>query len=167
SLLAGHSAHLCGDRVPSLRDRRARPLLHDGGGRGPRADRDRNGSLPAHSASLLYRSSHHVARAWTQLYELVESVGPDGECAAWTQLPYPCGRARPTGAARPAVSGVHAAHKTAHPLCPVTEVKAHMEGLLRISLLAVQLPTLWRRIDVACNHRRHPADTEAEKDKQQ
>ncbi len=42
-----------------------------------------------------------------------------------------------------------------------------MEGRLRISLLAaVQLPTLWRRIDVSGNRRRHPADTEAEKDQQ-
>src|SRR6266581_3387650 len=42
-----------------------------------------------------------------------------------------------------------------------------MEGRLRISLLAaVQLPTLWRRIDVSSNRRRHPADTEAEKDQQ-
>ena len=38
---------------------------------------------------------------------------------------------------------------------------------MRISLLAaVQLPTLWRRIDVSSNRRRHPADTEAEKDQQ-
>ncbi len=36
----------------------------------------------------------------------------------------------------------------------------------RISLLAVQLPTLWRRIDVSGNRRRHPADTEAEKGQQ-
>jgi hypothetical protein len=43
-----------------------------------------------------------------------------------------------------------------------------MEGRLRISLLAaVQLPTLWRRIDVSGNRRRHPADTEAEKDQQE
>src|SRR5207253_4044995 len=35
---------------------------------------------------------------------------------------YPCGRARPTGASGPAVSGVHAAHKTAHPLCPVSGI---------------------------------------------
>jgi len=42
-----------------------------------------------------------------------------------------------------------------------------MEGQLRMSLLAaVQLPTLWRRIDVSGNRRRHPADTEAEKDQQ-
>src|SRR5258707_12679959 len=42
-----------------------------------------------------------------------------------------------------------------------------MEGRLRISLLAaVQPPTLWRRIDVSGNRRRHPADTEAEKDQQ-
>src|SRR5260370_32745753 len=42
-----------------------------------------------------------------------------------------------------------------------------MEGRLRISLLtAVQLPTLWRWIDVSGNRRRHPADTEAEKDQQ-
>jgi len=42
-----------------------------------------------------------------------------------------------------------------------------MEGRLRISLLAaVQLPTLWRRIDVSGNRCRHPADTEAEKDQQ-
>jgi hypothetical protein len=40
-----------------------------------------------------------------------------------------------------------------------------MEGRLRISLLAaVQPPTLWRRIGVSGNRRRHPADTEAEKD---
>src|SRR6266851_5417248 len=40
-----------------------------------------------------------------------------------------------------------------------------MEGRLRVSLLAaVQLPPLWRRIDVSGNRRRHPADTEAEKD---
>jgi hypothetical protein len=45
--------------------------------------------------------------------------------------------------------------------------ETRMEGLLRISLLAaVQLPTLWRRIDVSGNRRRHPADTEAEKDQQ-
>jgi hypothetical protein len=38
---------------------------------------------------------------------------------------------------------------------------------LRTSLLAaVQLPTLWRRINVSGNRRRHPADTEAEKDQQ-
>ena len=37
----------------------------------------------------------------------------------------------------------------------------------RILLLAaVQLPTLWRRVDVAGNRRRHPANTEAEKDQQ-
>ena len=42
-----------------------------------------------------------------------------------------------------------------------------MEGQLRISLLAaVHLPTLWRRVDVAGNRCRHPADTEAEKDQQ-
>jgi hypothetical protein len=42
-----------------------------------------------------------------------------------------------------------------------------MEGRLRMShLAAVQPPTLWRRIDVAGNRRRHPADTEAEKDLQ-
>ena len=42
-----------------------------------------------------------------------------------------------------------------------------MEGRLRMShLAAVQPPTLWRRIDVAGNRRRHPADTEAEKDQQ-
>ena len=42
-----------------------------------------------------------------------------------------------------------------------------MEGQLRMSLLAaVQPPTLWRRIDVSGNRRRHPADTEAEKDQQ-
>src|SRR5205823_4303285 len=42
-----------------------------------------------------------------------------------------------------------------------------MQGRLRISLpAAVQLPTLWRRIDVSGNRRRHPADTEAEKDQQ-
>jgi hypothetical protein len=42
-----------------------------------------------------------------------------------------------------------------------------MEGRLRISLpAAVQLPTLWRRIDVSGNRRRHPADTEAAKDQQ-
>jgi hypothetical protein len=42
-----------------------------------------------------------------------------------------------------------------------------MEGRLRMSLLAgVQPPTLWRRIDVSGNRRRHPADTEAEKDQQ-
>jgi hypothetical protein len=33
-------------------------------------------------------------------------------------------------------------------------------------LAAVQPPTLWRRIDVAGNRRRHPADTVAEKDQQ-
>ncbi|HWZ19543.1 MAG TPA: hypothetical protein VNW73_12170 [Ktedonobacteraceae bacterium] len=38
---------------------------------------------------------------------------------------------------------------------------------MRISLLAaVQLPALGRRIDVSGNRRRHPADTEAEKDQQ-
>ena len=31
---------------------------------------------------------------------------------------------------------------------------------------AVQPPTLWWRIDVSGNRRRHPADTEAEKDQQ-
>jgi hypothetical protein len=42
-----------------------------------------------------------------------------------------------------------------------------MEGRLRMSLLAtVQPPTIWRRIDVSGNRRRHPADTEAEKDQQ-
>src|SRR5438105_1224731 len=46
-------------------------------------------------------------------------------------------------------------------------LEARMEGQLRMSLLAaVQLPTLWRRIDVSGNRRRHPADTEAEKDQQ-
>src|SRR5437660_11258047 len=46
-------------------------------------------------------------------------------------------------------------------------LEARMEGRLRISLLAaVQLPTRWRRIDVSGNRRRHPADTEAEKDQQ-
>lgn len=36
-----------------------------------------------------------------------------------------------------------------------------------MSLLAViQSPTLWRRIDVAGNRRRYPADTEAGKDQQ-
>ena len=34
------------------------------------------------------------------------------------------------------------------------------------ALAAVQLPTLWRRIDVSGNRRRHPADTEAGKDQQ-
>src|SRR6202162_1114278 len=39
--------------------------------------------------------------------------------------------------------------------------------LFRSSLLAaVQPPTIWRRIDVSGNRRRHPADTEAEKDQQ-
>ena len=39
--------------------------------------------------------------------------------------------------------------------------------LLRTSLLAaVRPPALWRRIDVSGNRRRHPADTEAEKDQQ-
>src|SRR5205814_1014206 len=80
-----------------------------------RAVRDRNGFLPTHSSSLLYRLSHHAARAWARLDELVESVGLDGMCANWLELPYPCGRARPQGASGPAVSGVHAAHKTAHP----------------------------------------------------
>ena len=43
-----------------------------------------------------------------------------------------------------------------------------MEGQLRISLLAaVHLPTLWRRIDVSGNRRRHPADTVAAKDQQE
>jgi len=43
-----------------------------------------------------------------------------------------------------------------------------MEGQVRISLLAaVQPPTLWRRIDVSGNGRRHPADTKAEKDQQE
>lgn len=42
-----------------------------------------------------------------------------------------------------------------------------MQGQLRMSLLAaVQPPTLWRRIDVSGNRRRHPADTEAQKDQQ-
>src|SRR6202035_1187265 len=42
-----------------------------------------------------------------------------------------------------------------------------MEGRLRISLLAaVQLPPLWRRIDVSGNRRRHPANTVAAKDQQ-
>jgi len=42
-----------------------------------------------------------------------------------------------------------------------------MEGRLRMSTLAaVQPPTLWRRIGVSGNRRRHPADTEAEKDQQ-
>jgi hypothetical protein len=42
-----------------------------------------------------------------------------------------------------------------------------MEGRLRMShLAAVQPPTPWRRIDVSGNRRRHPADTEAEKDQQ-
>ncbi|TMF41645.1 MAG: hypothetical protein E6I32_20210, partial [Chloroflexi bacterium] len=53
----------------------------------------------------------------------LESGGPDGMCAHWLELPYPCGRARPKGASGPAVSGVHAAHKTAHPLCTVTQDK--------------------------------------------
>jgi len=39
--------------------------------------------------------------------------------------------------------------------------------VLRTSRLAgVRSPTLWRRIDVACNRRRHPADAEAGKDQQ-
>jgi hypothetical protein len=33
-------------------------------------------------------------------------------------------------------------------------------------LAAVQPPTIWRRIDVSGNRRRHPADTEAAKDQQ-
>src|ERR1700674_3133402 len=42
-----------------------------------------------------------------------------------------------------------------------------MEGRLRMShLAAFHPPTLWRRIDVSGNRRRHPADTEAEKDQQ-
>jgi hypothetical protein len=42
-----------------------------------------------------------------------------------------------------------------------------MEGLLRMLLLgAVYPPTLWWWIDVSGNRRRHPADTEAEKDQQ-
>src|SRR5437660_10872148 len=46
-------------------------------------------------------------------------------------------------------------------------LEARSEGRLRISLLAaVQLPMLWRRIDVSGDRRRHPADTEAEKDQQ-
>src|SRR5207253_4488823 len=37
----------------------------------------------------------------------------------------------------------------------------------RVSLLAlVRPPVLWRRIDIAGNRRRHPADAEAEKDQQ-
>src|SRR2546426_721939 len=80
--------------------------------------------VATHSASLLYRLAHHVPRIWAQLYELVESVGPDGMCADWLELPYPCGRACPPGASRPAISGVYAAHETAHPLCAVTEDKA-------------------------------------------
>ncbi len=47
--------------------------------------------------------------------------------------------------------------------------RAGCDGVLRqgISLLAaVQPPTLWWRIDVSGNRRRHPADTEAEKDQQ-
>jgi hypothetical protein len=101
----------------------ARRLLHDHSGNRTRAARDRSGSLPTHSSSLLYRLSHHAARIWAQLYELVESAGPYGMCADQLQLPYPCGRARPAGASGPAVSGVHTAHKTAHPLCTVTEDK--------------------------------------------
>jgi hypothetical protein len=40
-----------------------------------------------------------------------------------------------------------------------------MEGRLRMLLLAaVHPPTLWRRIDVSGNRRRHPTNTEPEKD---
>jgi hypothetical protein len=40
--------------------------------------------------------------------------------------------------------------------------------LLRESLLAVvRHPALWRWIDISGNRRRHPADTEAEKDQQE
>jgi hypothetical protein len=34
-------------------------------------------------------------------------------------------------------------------------------------MVAVHLPTLWRRVDVAGNRRRHPADTVAAKDQQE
>src|SRR5260370_37430470 len=47
--------------------------------------------------------------------------------------------------------------------------RAGCDGVLRqgISLLAaVQPPTLWWRIDVSGNRRRHPAVSEAEKDQQ-
>src|SRR5260370_20652672 len=55
----------------------------------------------------------------------------------------------------------------AGPLAACRRRAARMEGRLRMSLLAaVQPPTLWRRIDVSGNRRRHPADTEAEKDQQ-
>jgi hypothetical protein len=41
-------------------------------------------------------------------------------------------------------------------------------GQLRISLpAAVHFPTLWRRVDVAGNRRRHPADAVAAKDQQE
>jgi len=43
-----------------------------------------------------------------------------------------------------------------------------MEDRWRISLLtAVQLPALWWWIDISGNRRRHPADTEAEKNQKE
>jgi len=53
--------------------------------------------------------------------ELVESAGDHGMRTDWLQLPHPCGRAGPAGAAGPAVSGVYATHETAHPFCAVKE----------------------------------------------
>ena len=100
----------------------------------PEAARDRSGSLPTHSASFLYRFPHHITRIGTQLDELVESARHYGMCAAWRELPYPCRRARPPGAAGPALSGVYAAHETAYPLCVVTEDQALLHRAPRILL---------------------------------
>jgi hypothetical protein len=53
------------------------------------------------------------------------------------------------------------------PLAACRRLEARIEGRLKISgLSAVQLPTLWRRIDVSGNRRRHPTNTEASKDQQ-
>jgi hypothetical protein len=97
------------------------------------------GTLPTHSASLLYRLSHHLARIWTQLDELVESACHHGMCADWLELPYPCGRARPPRTSGPAVSGIYAAHETAHPLCAVTEDHVFCKGHSTLVL-----PRSWR-----------------------
>src|SRR5207248_1321771 len=89
-------------------------------------------SLPTHSASFLYRFPHHITRIGTQLDKLVESARHHGMCAAWRELPYPCRRARPPGAAGPALSGVYAAHETAYPRCAVTEDQALLHRAPRI-----------------------------------
>jgi len=64
---------------------------------------------------------NYIARIWAYPDELVESARHHGMCADWLELTYPGGRACPEGTVGPAVSGIHAAHETTHPLCLVTE----------------------------------------------